>query len=117
MSLPFGEPGGRLQIGAVSQVRQEHDNRARANPIGSARNRWRFLPFDDIKRRVKGSIDPSAPWVPVPTAHRRQLEFEWLPISVKNHVKAQFLLRTSRQVPGCGSNYSSPVVPLSRRAR
>ena len=81
----------RLQGGTynASKSRPKHHHRAGPGPVNSARNQWRFLPFDDIKWRVEGSVDPPAPGIFLPVPCRWEFAIEWLPIGIQDHVDEQ----------------------------
>src|SRR5438067_10762730 len=71
--------------------RKQHDHRACLGPVGTAGNRSRCLPRDDIVRRVEGCVDPAAPWRFAWLIDPRQFEIERLPIGVQDQVKEQLL--------------------------
>ena len=81
----------RLQGGTYNASKScpKHHYRAGRGPIGSARNRWRYRPFNDVVWRVQGSIDPPAPGIYVPVPCRWELEIERLPMGIQDHMNEQ----------------------------
>src|SRR5262245_55824093 len=79
-------------------ARVQHDDGARLGPIGVAGNRWGGLPLNNIVRRGKSGVDPSAPHNSALIVHRGQFELEGLPIRIENKMsKEPFLTEFSRK--------------------